>query len=219
MKKSSLKSIINTPIANLPKRYVDLYQMQKIVGKELRKRKKAFKKQGLTQAIEDVKHLRTGNTKASVLKYVAEASAFLRKSTSTVKGYKQARKNKRTAIEKLLGKKFKNYEEFDNFGESMGAMQERAGAMWDKLSAMSIELWEQAKRINLDTSMLFENYEYWMDHVKDMDALTNKEASAIKKKLKNASSEKEATDILGFENIRKYYKKVDDNARKGGKRK
>lgn len=219
MKKFSLKSIINTPIANLPKRYVDLYQMQKTVGKELRKRKKQFKKQGLTQAIKDVEHLRTGNTKASVLKYVAEASVFLRKVTSTPTGYRKVQRAKKRALEKLLKRKFKNNEEFDNFGKFMGAMQERAGDMWDKISSMAIELYEQARRINLNTDLIFENYEYWMDHVDDIDDLTKQEVSKIKKSMKNVSSEEEATKILGFESIRKYYKKVDDNARKGGKRK
>lgn len=219
MKKSSLKSIINTPIANLPNRYVDLYQMQKIVGKELRKRKKAFKKQGLKQAIKDIEHLRTGNTKASVKKYVAEASIFLRKVTSTPTGYRKVQRTKRKALEKLLKRKFKNNEEFDNFGKFMGAIQDRAGDMWDKISSMAIELYEQARRINLNTDLIFENYEYWMDHVDDIDNLTKRELANIKKNMKNVSSEEEATKILGFESIKKYYKKVDDNARKGGKRK
>ena len=219
--RKKVKAMINTPLAKLPNRYVDLYEMQKAIGKELRKQKRAFKKQGLKSAIpEEITKLRTGNTKASVKHYVAEASAYLRRMDSTPKGYRQKQAHKRKAIEEVIGKKFKNAEEFDSFGKFMGDIQERAGNMWEKISDIVIELWNLANKLNLNTSLIIENYEYWLDHIKDIEELNKRQVGKIKKEMENAESEEEAIKILGFESTSKYYKRIDrmvENARKGKK--
>ena len=218
-----VKKIIKIPISDLSRfRYKDLQQMQKDIGKEVRKRMKQFRKGHISQGIPDeILSMKRGTSKEKMLHYIATSSVWLRKDTATTSGWRKARRNKRLGVELMMNKKFKNYEEFEKFAKFMDDMQEVAGEVWDKMSALAVKLWEVATRINLDTSMITENYEYWLDHMEKLEELKPYQVGQIKKDVASATSSDEAVSILGFESISKYYKRIEGKQRngKGGKRK
>ena len=109
-----------------------------------------------------------GKTKSEIIRNISTMSTWAVRPTSTARGYKKMFKYKREMIEKSLSTKkvkfkFKNWDEFDKFGKFMEDMEERLGSRWKYESMSAVKLFKEARRLNLDLSILKRNYEYWMD--------------------------------------------------------
>lgn len=219
IEKRKLKSVINTPLYRLATMsYDELREYQSIAGKEVKKRVKAFEKGKLEKGIPDeIEKLKRGTTKKSMINFIATSSQWLNKSASLTSNYRRMRRERRKAIEGYLDKPFKNYEEYEQFAEFMGDMQQRAGEQWDKISGAGIALYEQARRLNIDTDMLVENYDYWLSHIKKMKKVDGKKLDEVKKKMKKANDEEDIIEILGFSSVNSFYKEL-DGKRSNGKR-
>lgn len=220
-KYNKLKRVLDTssPIELSKMTKAELSEYQSILNKEYKQRAKAFKRAGVGFALEDIESkAKLGTTKQAMKAFIGEVSQWLRKPTSDLKVWKSVRRKRRKAIEGYIKRKFDNYNEYEQFARFMGDMQERQGEMWDKVSGRGIELYEQARRLNIDTSMILDNYDYWLEHVDAMEDITGKDLRDKKARIAKAHKSNEVTKILGFPSVKQFYKDLERKRNKNAKR-
>lgn len=60
-------------------------------------------------------------------------------------------------------------EKMDAFGKFMGEMQARYGEMWHAVSNQVRDIYREAVRLNVDPHAFMRNYDYWADHLKELE--------------------------------------------------
>lgn len=220
-KYNKLKRVLETssPIELSKMTKAELREYQSILNKEYKKRAREFKRAGVGFALEDIESkAKLGTTKHAMEVFIGEVSQWLRRPTSDLKVWKKARRQRRKEIEGYLHRKFDNYDEYEKFARFMGAMQERQGEMWDKVSGKGIELYEQARRFNIDTSMIIENYDYWLEYTDKLEDIKSKDVHDKKSKIAKAHNSNDVAKILGFPSVKKFYKDLERKRKKNAKR-
>ena len=61
-------------------------------------------------------------------------------------------------------------EQFDQYGRFMDEMQQREGAKgWSYASALAKKMAVEALRLNMDPAKFMRNFDYWSDHLEDLE--------------------------------------------------
>jgi len=161
------------------------YQVNKLKGSTLstayttlrgvyQKRAAVFKKHGAETALPA--GFRSGMrsasdlTDAEKLQDIKAISAWMRGSRSTYTGWKRSEIDQMEKLNDLLDGdfEFKSLDDFRKYGEFMGEMQARYGDMWKYASSQVRELYFQAERLGVKPEMFQKNYEYWMEHLEEL---------------------------------------------------
>ena len=178
----------------------ELESAQRTLMRTRASRVRQFKKKGHPKGIpSNIKRMKSNKTRGGMIKNINELSNWMFRSNSTWRGYKKELRERRKALEDVLGRKFKNYAEFEEFGNFMRDMQNRAGGMWDVQSMSGAELFVQAKRLNLKPKQLVENYDYWLSHLKQLQSIDSR------KKLDDKVKGEDYTKMLNLPSIENFY--------------
>lgn len=151
----------------------ELRRAFKSVSMSLRNRRAAFEKAGKLSAMparyrQGIRKAGSFETPAEMREYIANSLGWMRGKVSTYKGYEEVERSQREQVEKTTGRKFESQEEYNRWGNFMGEMQTRLGASWKAISKLAWEMFDEAKRLNLDPEQLMKNFEYWAEHLEDL---------------------------------------------------
>jgi DNA helicase IV len=165
----SLLAQVSEPVQDLKSEY-------KFIRRVIRRREKQFQKQGAGDLFREqysgsnIKSLRELTDTQSLVSELNRLEAFLRDPRSSVAGALRAQEvieKRRQSLSETLGREL-SASEYDNIGKFLGAMQSRVGEMWKDWSETSVQLFEEAQRLNLDPEQFLRNYQYWLDHAEDL---------------------------------------------------
>lgn len=151
----------------------ELRRAFKSVSMSLRNRRAAFEKAGRLSAMparyrQGIRKAGSFETPAEMREYIANSLGWMRGKISTYKGYEEVVSDKRAAIEKAIGHKFKDQAQFERYGQFMEEMTLRLGEAWKAISSQVKEFFFEAERLNLNPELLMKNYEYWDEHFSDL---------------------------------------------------
>lgn len=175
----TLKSLIGSAgIGTLTRmKKSELVSAAATIRKALRSRAQTFARHDAMQGIPerfrtDLPTAKDFENRNSLLSWVNDALHYLREPESTYKGWEKGVNARLDAYNQTLqetGRKtFKNMDDFNRFGRFMGEMQERFGENWHGVSDQVYEMQEQAERLGLDPSQLTRNFDYWAEHLEDL---------------------------------------------------
>ncbi len=141
-------------------------------------RQKYFDKLGMKQTIPN-KFMNVVNkddpSRTDLLNAVLSARGHFQSKLSTARGKQAFETARRNALKDRLGLSEMSDSQFDQYGKFMGAMQERYKEVWKQVSFAAWKIATEAVTRNLDPDQFAENFEYWQDHLEDieetMDAL------------------------------------------------
>lgn len=137
-------------------------------------RAKSFEKLGVKQTVpqkfmnaiqKDTSEL----SRNELLNAVLAARGNLSSSLATARGklaFEQSRKN---ALKERLGLSEMSDSQFDRFGKFMGEMQQRYKETWKQVSFAAWKIATEAVMRNLDPDQFIDNFEYWSDHLEDIE--------------------------------------------------
>lgn len=108
---------------------------------------------------------------AQIAQALRSSTAWMRGSRSTYKGYAAAEEDRRKKIqEQLPDLDLSTSGKLADFGKFMNEMKDRyksMGRAYDS-SAMA-DLYREAKRLNVDPYTFGRNYDYWRDHISELE--------------------------------------------------
>ena len=181
----------------------ELRRAYKSTSASLRMRRQAFVKHGKLSGMPEVyrggiRKAASFESEAEMREYMMDALRYINKGKSTIAGYNKSLQDRMEHVENITGHKFGSQSEYSRWGEFMGEMQERLKASWKAISDVAWELYDEAKRLNLDPDQLMKNFEYWADHLEDL-----KEAEPLKRS--RALRPSDYLKSLKLEKISTYY--------------
>lgn len=217
----TINNIINKSRSELAKQNRKMLEGEyKKLYKKAKRIRKTFQRHGLENRLPawifDIKGAYKYN-KQGLVTQIGNISNLLKSDMRSLKAYQERRKESKRNIEDLIDEElsWREYESMETFLEEMYI---RDKDNWKHHYDAVMDLWTQARRLNLDPTQFYENYEYWLDEgveelAKIEDAINRKDASL------------EAYDSLNLEGVDKLADKVrlkdkDDKRKKskGGKR-
>lgn len=175
MAERRLKSLLSSSFADIKSLSGSaLRTAYKSAAASIRGRRRAFEKAGKLSALperyrEGVPSISSFESEASIRAALAENLGYIRGKVSTLSGYEEVMDSRAKAVGEKLGIDFKSQADFNRFGEFMGEMQTRLKSMWKPASDFVVDLYKQAQRLNLNPMQLMKNYEYWRDHLEDLE--------------------------------------------------
>lgn len=193
-------------------------QLNALTGKELRSaykasaaslrgRLKGFKEAGELEAVpakyRNVPKIGSFETEAEMRQALKDQLAYIQGEVSYIKGYERVMSNRAKNVGEKLGIRFKSKADYDKFGKFMGDMQTRLGSMWKITSDFAVDLYKQSQRLNLDPTQLMKNFEYWRDHLEDLEEVNPIEGRHV--------TPSDYIKKAKLETIRDYYKKSESN--------
>lgn len=151
----------------------ELRRAYKSVSASLRMRRQTFQRHGAVSAMPEkyrggIRKAGSFDTEAEMRQYMKTGIAYMKGSVSTFSGYQESVEKRKEHIEKVRGKSFSSMAEYNRWGNFMGEMQERLQASWKSISHLAWELFDEAERLNLKPEQLMKNFEYWADHLEDL---------------------------------------------------
>lgn len=208
-----IKELLNAHPTILRKlRKPELESVYKNVSRALKRRYKTFEKHGAADAFRE--DLAGGmdqmpGTKNELVSEISEALAYMRKPEATYSGYRQKELDRynayRETVEKQIEegstrRQFEDLEDFREFGNFMKYAEMKTSGDWSHASDQAVELYEQAKRLGIDSFQLNKNFEYWREH---LDKLSEAEPISWSDKGRKVYASDYARK-LGLPSIRKY---------------
>lgn len=179
----------------------DLRESYQNIRKIVNSRVNTFSKHGVESAVP--RDLRSGlgsakgRSDADLVQNMRDSFAWMRGSASTYKGYEKARDSFRDKMqESMPDLDLSDQDKMEAFGRFMGDMQERYGEMWHAISNQARDIYREAVRLNMNPSALMRNYDYWADHIADLE-----NADPIKTKADRTLKPSEYARKLGLEKI------------------
>lgn len=138
-----------------------------------------------------------GKSDAELLQAMRDSMRWMRGKNSTYAGYQQIREDFREKMqESMPDLDLSDDEKMEDFGRFMGDMQERYGEMWHAISNQARDIYREAVRLNMDPRALMKNYDYWADHISDLEA-----ADPIRTRSERILKPSEYARKLGLEKI------------------
>lgn len=135
-------------------------------------RQKYFDKLGMKQTIPN-KFMNVVNkdnpSRTDLLNAVLSARGHFQSKLSTARGKQAFETARRNALKDRLGLSEMSDSQFDQYGKFMGAMQERYKEVWKQVSFAAWKIATEAVTRNLDPDQFAENFEYWQDHLEDIE--------------------------------------------------
>lgn len=168
-----LRDIINMPLFRLKElSKKELSKAYDKVVKQVKKSVRGFEKQGLERVLP--KKVTTEMPKTPTAKNISELSNFLLGYKANVTKFMKAERKQMRLVESRLSTdehefRFHNYEEYEEYKRFLGAMQERLGENWKKVSSSGADLYAHALRLNLNPNQFLANIDYWIAHSKDLN--------------------------------------------------
>ncbi len=165
----SLLAQVSEPVQDLKAEY-------KFIRRVIRRREKSFQKAGLSDIFREpfsgsnIKSLRELTDTRALVDELNRLEGFLRDKRSNIRGaleYEESINKRMNTLSKTIGRQLTR-PEYDEIGEFLGAMQSRVSEMWKDWSETSVQLFQEAQRLNLDPSLFLSNYEYWLEHLSDL---------------------------------------------------
>lgn len=104
-----------------------------------------------------------------------ERAIALQSSTLQTRGMRysealQMQNERREMLKDRFGLSDLTNEQFDQYGRFMNEMQEREGAKgWSYASALAKKMAVEALRLNMDPAKFMRNFDYWSDHLDDLE--------------------------------------------------
>lgn len=96
--------------------------------------------------------------------------AYMRGRRSTYKGFKESEEERRSRMQEAMPDlDLSSKDKADKFGRFMGDMQTRWGEMWKYVSNNARDIYREAVRLNSDPKMFMKNYDFWADHIQDLE--------------------------------------------------
>lgn len=166
-----LRDIINMPLVRLKElTRGELSKAYRQVVKSVESKVKGFESKGLADVLPKVaKDIPNAPTPRNI----SELSNFLLSNKSNVNKYIQHEKAMMKTIEERLSSEdydfeFESLEEYQDYKRFLGAMAERVGENWKYVSGEGMELYAEAKRLNLNPNQFLRNANYWIEHVEEL---------------------------------------------------
>ena len=133
------------------------------------------------------------------------AKGYLQGQLYTKAGYQRYHKQRRKELSEKLGVNL-NDEDYKKYTKFMNDMARQMGAGWHYVSSQAVELFAQAKRLNLNVNQFKRNLDYWID---------NADKLAYAKPIKRGSGVKPSDYIkqLKMETVTSWKKKMLDKER------
>lgn len=193
-------------------------QLNALTGKELRSaykasaasirgRLKGFQEAGEIGAVpakyRNVPKIGSFETEEEMRQALKDQLAYIQGEVSYIKGYERVMSSRAKRVGEKLGIRFKSKAEYDKFGKFMGEMQTRLKSMWKATSDFAVDLYKQSQRLNLEPTQLMKNFEYWRDHLEDLEAVSPIEGRRV--------TPSDYIKKAKLETIRDYYKKAENN--------
>lgn len=199
-----LKEIISTPY----------YDLSKLSGKELKgaysrvrsslkSRLGTFERHGNIKGVpkklrKGLPTISSGISEREMRDQIARSAAWMRGRRSTNAGYEKSIAERSEKINEIVGEDIiKSKSDFDKYGKFMGAMQKRAGELWQHDSSTVREMYFQAERWARNPYAFIRNYDYWKTHLSE---LVNYEGDTS-----GFRSTKDIQKALHLETIEEYY--------------
>lgn len=151
-------------------------QIFRALKNSLDSRIRTFAKHGALDAVPDrilniggVK----GKTESEIIQNIRDLNNFMRDpEKGTYKDWSEEMERRKEHMEDVIGNDFEfdDDDEYEDYLQFMGEMQDRygGGEMWKEVSKDAAKLYGEAKRLNMDPSQFFRNYDYWTSHIKDL---------------------------------------------------
>lgn len=193
-------------------------QINELTGKELRSaykaaaasirgRVKGFQAAGELEAVPEkfrnVPKIGSFETEAEMRQALKEQLGYIRGEVSYIKGYERVMSRRAQSVASKLGLNFKSNADLKKFGEFMGDMQTRLKSMWKPNSDFAVDLYKQSQRLNLDPKQLMKNFEYWRDHLEDLEEVNPIEGRRV--------TPSDYIKKAKLESIKDYYKNPESN--------
>ena len=149
---------------------VNYQNIKKIVNSRVN----TFEKHGIGEAlpvkIQGGLPSSRGRSEDALLQDIKESLAWMRGSRSTYAGYQKAQDTFRERMqESMPDLDLSDEGKMKSFGEFMGDMQARYGEMWHAISNQARDIYREAIRLNTDPRAMMKNYDYWADHIEDLE--------------------------------------------------
>ena len=160
IKGMSLKEIKRLPESTKKSLYTNL-------RRSVTQRAHAFQKAGLKpRAPKSMQNLQPASqtSMSSIERILGSAESFLESKLYTKSGYLSFHKERRKALSDKLGMKLTD-EDYARYSRFMNDMAAQMGAGWHYVSSQAVELFAQAKRLNLNVNQFKRNLDYWMENV------------------------------------------------------
>ena len=177
MAERRLKSLLSSSFAEIKSLSGSaLRTAYKSAAASVRGRRRAFEKAGKLSALperyrEGVPSVSSFESESAMRAALAENLGYLRGKVSTLTGYEETISARAKAVGAKIGIEFKSNEDFAQWGRFMDEMQTRFKNAWKPNSNFAIDLYKQFMRLNLNPSQLQKNFEYWQDHLEDLENL------------------------------------------------
>ena len=158
-------------------KFSDLIKMSMVQVKEMLKgmstrRAAAFQKHG-APVPDQLTRLRASAGSLSdddLSRAIGLQSSTLQGRGMDYSGYVKMQNERRNMLKERFGLNNLTDEQFDQYGQFMNAMQEREGARgWEYASALAKKIAIEAIRLNMDPSKFMRNFDYWTDHIDDLE--------------------------------------------------
>lgn len=190
MAERRLKSLLSSSFADIKNLSGSaLRTAYKSAAASIRGRRRAFEKAGKLSALperyrkgvpsvssfesmfdpDDPK--RTEKIEKAMREALGENLGYIRNKMSRYSGYEETISARAKAVGAKIGIEFKSNEEYAQWGRFMDEMQTRFKNAWKPNSNFAIDLYKQFMRLNLNPSQLQKNFEYWRDHLEDLENL------------------------------------------------
>lgn len=152
----------------------DLRESYQTIRKITNSRVNTFKKHGIGEAVpEDVRGglaSARGRSDQELIEDMRDSLRWMRGRVSKYAGWKEAREDRREKMQDALPDlDLSDDDKFDAFGKFMGEMQDRYGEMWHAVSNQVRDIYKEAVRLNMNPKALMRNYDYWADHISDLE--------------------------------------------------
>lgn len=151
----------------------ELRRAFKSVSASLRQRVKGFSNAGKTGVLPSkyksgIRKAASFENEAEMRRYVMDAIGWFGGGRSSIKQYNKSENERREKLEDALDYQFKTDAEYSRFGKFMHEMGLRLRDAWASISDVAWELFKESERLNLDPTMLMKNFEYWEEHLEDL---------------------------------------------------
>ena len=151
-----------------------------LTGSELRKSYQQMKTAMTHRAQTFAKHGLEGRrmpssrglSESELRSEMRKAAAYMRGKRSSYSGYQQIESERLQRMQEAMPDMgFETEADLRKFGKFMNDMSDRFGSIkYDSNDAR--KLYKQAQRLNVDPDKFMRNYEYWMDHIEDLEKAT-----------------------------------------------
>lgn len=169
MKISDLNNMSMVQIKHLPE--AERRRLYTDLRRSVTQRSNAFRKAGLKPHIPgNMSNLKPAREMGidAINRALGAAKGYLQGQLNTKAGYLKYHKERRKELSEKLGVKLTD-EDYLKYTKFMNDMAKQMGAGWHYVSSQAVELFAQAKRLNLNVNQFKRNMDYWMENVDQLE--------------------------------------------------